>query len=130
MRFFNSIKLWAKHLKRDVIMLWFAQRHPLTPWLVKLLCIITVAYGLSPIDLIPDFIPVLGYLDDVLLLPAFIWLAIKLLPAPVIDECRMQAEQWITNAQAKLVSYVGAAAIILLWLAALYTGWWYYQSWF
>lgn len=128
MTFFNSIKLWAKRLKRDVIMLWFAQRHPATPWLVKLLCIITVAYALSPIDLIPDFIPVLGYLDDVLLLPAFIWLAIKLLPPPIIDECRIQAEQWITNKQARPVSYVGAAAIIVLWLAALYAGWWFYQS--
>ena len=63
--------------------LWFACRHPATPWAPKILCLFVVGYALSPIDLIPDFIPVLGYLDDVLLLPGLIWLAVRLLPPAV-----------------------------------------------
>lgn len=125
----NSIKRWAKRIKRDAVMLWFARRHPDTPFLAKALCFIAVAYALSPIDLIPDFIPVLGYLDDALLLPAMIWLAVRLLPAQVIETCRAQAEQWMTDQQAKPTSYVGAAAVIVVWLTVLYLFWlWYGQQ--
>lgn len=66
---FETIRAWARHIKRDSMTLWFAYRDPKTPLLVKLLCVCVVAYALSPIDLIPDFIPVLGYVDDALLLP-------------------------------------------------------------
>ena len=79
-----AIAAWARSVKRDVIMLWFARRHPDTPLLAKALCIFAAAYALSPIDLIPDFIPVLGYVDDALLLPALIWLAVRLLPGHVM----------------------------------------------
>jgi uncharacterized membrane protein YkvA (DUF1232 family) len=122
MTILESIKVWAKRIKRDAVMLWFARRHPKTPVMAKALCVFTVAYALSPIDLIPDFIPVLGYIDDALLLPALIWLAARLLPSNVIVECRIQAEEWMSN-ENKPTSYIGAVAIVLIWLALVFLGW-------
>jgi uncharacterized membrane protein YkvA (DUF1232 family) len=90
---------------------------------VKLLCLFVVAYALSPIDLIPDFIPVLGYLDDVLLLPGMIWLAVRLLPPAVLEDSRLRAEAWMTEQGRKPVSKVGAAVIVLLWAAAAAGAW-------
>jgi uncharacterized membrane protein YkvA (DUF1232 family) len=119
----ESITLWAKRIKRDAVMLWFARRHPDTPIFAKALCIFAVAYALSPIDLIPDFIPVVGYIDDALLLPALIWLAIKLLPANVIVECRIQADRWMLEQKAKPTSYVGAVVIVGIWICTIYLGW-------
>lgn len=124
----EKIKVWAKRIKRDAVMLWFARKHPDTPFLAKALCIFTVAYALSPIDLIPDFIPVLGYVDDALLLPALIWLAVRLLPAHVIQESRGQAEEWMAKENTKPTSYIGAVVIVAVWLAVLYTGWWWYSQ--
>jgi uncharacterized membrane protein YkvA (DUF1232 family) len=118
-----SIKNWARRIKRDAVMLWFARSHPQTPFFTKALCILTVAYALSPIDLVPDFIPVLGYLDDAILLPAMIWLAVRLLPDDVVSECRAKAEEWIEKQNAKPSSYAGAAAIVLLWVAVAYLVW-------
>ena len=88
MRLTDHLRTWAKRIKRNGVTLWFAGQHPSTPWHAKALGVLVVAYALSPIDLIPDLIPVLGYLDDVLLLPALIWLAIRLLPSTVLTECR------------------------------------------
>ncbi|KRB89994.1 YkvA family protein [Noviherbaspirillum sp. Root189] len=122
----ESMRTWARRIKRDAVMLWFARRHPDTPLLAKALCIFTVAYALSPIDLIPDFIPVLGYVDDVLLLPSFIWLAVRLLPHHVIQECRVQAEAWMEKEKAKPASYAGAIGIVLIWIAVLGLCWWYF----
>ncbi|HTN65666.1 MAG TPA: YkvA family protein [Burkholderiaceae bacterium] len=124
----ETIRAWAKRIKRDAVMLWFARRHPDTPFLAKALCVFAVAYALSPIDLIPDFIPVLGYVDDALLLPALIWLAVRLLPARVIQECRVQAEEWMVEEKTKPTSYAGAAAIVVIWLTILYLGWWWYSQ--
>ncbi len=93
----SAISAWARRIKRDALMLWFARRHPDTPFGTKVLCIFAVAYSLSPIDLIPDFIPILGYIDDALLLPALIWLAIRLLPAHVIETCRKEADSWLAR---------------------------------
>ncbi len=123
----ESIRIWARRIKRDAVMLWFARRHPDTPFLPKVLCVFTVAYALSPIDLIPDFIPVLGYVDDALLLPSLIWLAVRLLPAHVIHECRAQAEEWMAREKAKPTSYAGAVAIVTIWVAVLYLCWWWYS---
>ena len=130
MTIIESITTWAKRIKRDAVMLWFAQKHPDTPFLAKAISVFTVAYALSPIDLIPDFIPVLGYVDDALLLPALIWLAVRLLPAHVVQECRAQAEEWMMRANAKPTSYAGAAAIVVIWLAAVYFGlcWYSHRS--
>ncbi|MBC7437571.1 MAG: DUF1232 domain-containing protein [Bdellovibrionales bacterium] len=111
----DTLKAWASQLKRDGITLWFAGRHPLTPWHARALGIFVVAYALSPIDLIPDFIPVLGYLDDVLLLPGLIWLAIRLLPPVVLADCRRQADEWATSRHARPVSWMGAVVIVLMW---------------
>lgn len=118
-----SIKTWAKRIKRDAVTLWFARNHPDTPFFTKALCLLTVAYALSPIDLIPDFIPVLGYLDDAILLPAMIWLAVKLLPSQVVSDCRVQAEAWMENQKTKPESYAGAVVIVILWIALAYLGW-------
>lgn len=117
MVFTHQIRSWAKRIKRDAVTLWFAGKHPLTPWYAKALGLFVVAYALSPIDLIPDFIPVLGYLDDVLLLPALIWLAVRLLPADVLADCRAQADAWIKGEGAKPASRIGAVLIVSLWLA-------------
>lgn len=84
----TNLKTWAKRIKRDGVTLWFAGKHPRTPWYAKALGLFVVAYALSPIDLIPDFIPVLGYLDDVILLPVLIWVTVKLLPSEVLTQCR------------------------------------------
>ncbi len=120
---FESIKAWARRIKRDAVMLWFARRHPQTPLLAKLLSAAAVAYVLSPIDLIPDFIPVLGYLDEVILVPVFIWTIVRLLPEPVVLACREQADAWMREQHAKPVSYVGAALIIAIWAATAYWIW-------
>ena len=110
-------------------MLWFARRHPDTPLLAKLLCLLTVAYALSPIDLIPDFVPVLGLLDELILLPLMIWLAVRMLPAQVVDACRAQAGEWLEQRGAKPRSYAGAILIVLLWVGVAYALWrWLWQG--
>ena len=76
----DRLKNWAGRIKRDIAVLWLAARHPAVPWLAKAVAAATVAYALSPIDLIPDFVPVLGYLDDLLIVPAGILLAVRLIP--------------------------------------------------
>ena len=119
----DRIKSWARRIKRDGVTLWFAARHPGTPWHAKALGLFVVAYALSPIDLIPDFIPVLGYLDDVLLLPALIWLAVKLLPASVLAQCRAQADAWMAEKGAKPRSLAGVALVVMLWLALGVAAW-------
>jgi uncharacterized membrane protein YkvA (DUF1232 family) len=116
MAIFQSIKSWASRIKRDAVTLWFAYRHPGTPWFAKALAAFVVAYALSPIDLIPDFIPVLGYVDDALLLPALIWLNIRLIPAPVLEECRAQADKWMKEQGTKPRSIAGAVIIVGIWI--------------
>ncbi|AGU50054.1 hypothetical protein VAPA_1c29600 [Variovorax paradoxus B4] len=126
MAIFQRIRQWASRIKRDAVTLWFAYRHPGTPWFAKLLAAFVVAYALSPIDLIPDFIPVLGYLDDALLLPGLIWLNIRLIPADVLEECRQRADQWMKEQGAKPRSIAGAVLILAIWIG-LGTGLW---AWF
>ena len=76
----NRLKTWARRMKRDTLALYLASRDPRVPWYAKAMAITTAAYAFSPIDLIPDFIPVLGYLDELVILPLFIWLTIRLVP--------------------------------------------------
>lgn len=95
-------------------MLYLAARHPMTPWYARLLAAGVAAYALSPIDLIPDFIPVVGYLDDLLIVPAGIALAIKLIPPSVMEECRQRARDSFENGRP--VSRGAAAAVIITWL--------------
>jgi uncharacterized membrane protein YkvA (DUF1232 family) len=113
----GRLRRWAAALKRDVLALWFAYRHPGTPLAAKLLAMLIVAYALSPIDLIPDFVPVLGYLDELILLPGAIYLAIKLIPGHVLQQCRAQAAAWDAGQNSRPRSYAAAAVIVLIWVA-------------
>jgi uncharacterized membrane protein YkvA (DUF1232 family) len=112
----QEIRRWARRVKRDAVTLWFACRHSDTSWLPKALAAFVVAYALSPIDLIPDFIPVLGYVDDALLLPGLIWLAIGLMPKDVLAECRAQADDWMRRGEGKPCSSWGIAFVVAVWL--------------
>ncbi|HVG49964.1 MAG TPA: DUF1232 domain-containing protein [Rubellimicrobium sp.] len=112
---FVRLKAWARRIRRDVLALWIAARDPRTPWAARALCAAIAAYALSPIDLIPDIIPVLGLLDEAILLPGLILLAIRLVPAPLMEEFRTEAER----RQDRPVSRLGAVAVIALWLLAL-----------
>ena len=115
----------CKNLKAETFALYLAARDPRTPWYAKLLVAGIVAYAFSPIDLIPDFVPVLGYLDDLILIPLGIVLAIKLVPHSVLAECRAQAQETILSG--KFVSRAAGAVIIVIWLliAALCFYWIY-----
>lgn len=117
------LKNRARLLKRDIVTLWFAYRHPQMPLSAKIAAILIVAYAFSPIDLIPDFIPVLGFLDEVILLPACIWLTLKLIPEPVVVECRSQAQAWIEARRPRPRNYIAAAIFIALWTGALWLLW-------
>jgi len=119
----QRLKTWARLLKSDVVALWFACRHPGTPLTAKIAAVLIVAYAFSPIDLIPDFIPVLGYLDDIILLPVAIWLTLKLLPEPVMTECRQQAQSWLDQHQPKPRNYFAAAIFVAVWIATAWLIW-------
>lgn len=114
----EKLRTWARRIKRDGVTLWFAGKHPMTPWYAKALGAFVVAYALSPIDLIPDFIPVLGYVDDVLLLPALVWLAVKLLPSEVVHDSRRQADAWMQTQGQKPTSRAGVVFVLTMWLMA------------
>jgi uncharacterized membrane protein YkvA (DUF1232 family) len=90
-RWIAGLKVWAQRLEKEVLALYYAYRDPRTPWYAKLFCAFIITMTVSPIDLIPDFIPVLGYLDDALFLPLGIWIAIKMIPASVMAESREKA---------------------------------------
>lgn len=110
----ESLKQRARRLKQETLVLYLAARHPSTPWYARALAAGVAAYALSPIDLIPDFIPVIGYLDDLLIVPAGIALAIRLVPAPVMAECRARAEE--AFAQGRPVSRAAAIAVVITWI--------------
>lgn len=114
MRVFARLKDWASRLKRDVVALWLAARDPRVPWHAKAVAAAVAAYALSPIDLIPDFIPVLGLVDDLLIVPLGVLLAIKLVPPAVMEDLRTEAAR-----QRKPRSTAGLIAVLVLWLAAL-----------
>jgi len=110
----SAAKRWARAIKRDVLAVYLAARDPRTPWGVRVLAMAVAAYALSPIDLIPDFIPVLGYLDDLLIVPLGILLVVRLIPPELLAEYRTAA----ARRSARPVSMVAAAAMVVLWLAA------------
>lgn len=111
----KKAKAWAKALKRDIVALWLAARDPRVPLSAKLVAGAVAAYALSPIDLIPDFIPVLGYLDDLILVPVGILIAIRLVPQELMSEFRLAAEQ----RSGRPVSCSGLAFILAIWLACI-----------
>ena len=108
------LKGWARAIKRDVHALWLAARDPRAPWYARALALGLAAYALSPVDLIPDFVPVPGYLDDAILLPLGILVAVRLVPLAVMAEHRATA----AAAAARPVSRAGAAFIVAVWIAA------------
>ncbi len=125
MGWLEGLRQRARALKDQTYVLYLAARHPRTPWYAKLLVAGIVAYAFSPIDLIPDFIPVLGLLDDLVLIPLGIWLAIRLVPPLVLAECRLRARE-----RRKLVSRAAGAVIVAIWLALVGLGlWWAWRLW-
>ena len=122
----ERLKLWARIIRSDVATLWLAVRHPAVPWHAKAMAAATVAYALSPIDLIPDFIPVLGYLDDLIIVPLGIMISIRFIPNDVLAQLRAHAAA-ISKPPA---SRIGMAAVLVVWLlAGLAIGWWFYRLW-
>lgn len=121
MSLLRSAKDWARSIKRDVVAVYFAARHPRTPWWLRLLALTVAAYALSPIDLIPDFIPILGYLDDLLIVPLGLMLVMRLLPPDILAESRARAAALLQRPR----SWMAAGLFVLLWLvgAALLLYW-------
>lgn len=120
---FSKLKECARHLKSETFALYLAARHPQTPWYAKIFVAGVVAYAFSPIDLIPDFVPVLGLLDDLILVPIGIAIAIRMIPPAVLTECRVRAQAMM--ADEKPSSRVAAIVIIGIWVlvAALFALW-------
>ena len=107
-----DLKNKASALKRETTALWFALRDPRTPWAARIVGALVVAYALSPIDLIPDFIPVLGLLDDLILLPLGIALCVRLIPADVFEDARRRA----IDAERQPANRIAAVVIVLIWI--------------
>jgi uncharacterized membrane protein YkvA (DUF1232 family) len=117
------LRRWARELKAQLLTLWFCKSDPETPWLAKIIAALVVAYAFSPIDLIPDFIPVIGYLDDLVLVPLGIYLALRLIPDHVLAASRQKADLWLAEKRNKPRNYVAAALIVLLWIAFAFGTW-------
>jgi uncharacterized membrane protein YkvA (DUF1232 family) len=113
-KFIEPWKGWARQLKVEVYALYLAYRDPRVPWIARIFTACVVAYAFSPIDLIPDFIPVLGYLDDLILIPLGIRIALSMIPSEVMAESRKQAQEIIN--QGKPLNYAAAVFIILIWV--------------
>ncbi|QYO76056.1 YkvA family protein [Devosia salina] len=119
--FIGRAKSWARGVKRDVVALWIAARDLRTPVIAKVAAACVAAYALSPVDLIPDFVPVLGYLDDLLIVPLGILLAVKLIPVPLMSDFRLEA----SKREGKPISRVGLAVVVFIWvLGAALSAWW------
>lgn len=114
---FDRLKNWASHLKKETYALYFAYRDPRVPWYVKALIAFVVAHTLSPIDLIPDFIPVLGYLDDLIITPLGLAIALKLIPAVVMEEARLKAESSLIDGGN--IKRRGLIIVISIWIVSL-----------
>ncbi|CAI2443410.1 Uncharacterized conserved protein [Serratia ficaria] len=112
---FGWLRRWDKGIRRDIYALWLAARDRRTPWYAKLIALLVAGYAVSPIDLIPDFIPVLGYLDDVIVVPLGIMLAVRLIPKPLMAELREKAQKRLDNPTGRMA----AVMIILLWILCL-----------
>lgn len=117
MAILNNIKNKAKELMQELVVLHLANKNPRTPWTAKALIVLIIGYALSPIDFIPDFIPIIGLLDDLILLPFGIYLAIKLIPKEVLEASRIQAKTYQWN---KKKSLVAGIFIALLWIIICY----------
>lgn len=112
---FKKIKHYLGQLKQDVLVLWFAIRSPNTPTIPKILAFLAVAYAFSPIDLIPDFIPILGYVDDLILIPIMVFLILKMIPNSVLQTARVEANEWLIQNKAKPTNRYGLIIIFFIW---------------
>ena len=110
----QALQQQARKLKKETYAIYLACKDPRVPWYAKLLAGCIVAYAFSPIDLIPDFIPIIGYLDDLIIVPLLIWLALKMIPAAVLNECREKAEA--AMGQGKPSSKIAAVIIVMIWI--------------
>lgn len=115
MQLISKAKLWAKSLRRDIVALWLAARDRRVPWYAKAVAGGVAAYALSPIDLIPDFIPVLGYLDDLLIVPLGIMLAVRLIPSDVMAELRVDAAARLERPSSR----AGLIVILAIWVCCI-----------
>lgn len=115
--FVNKIYNYIDILKLDSIALWFSTKHPETSFLIKIFIWFVVAYALSPIDLIPDFIPILGLLDDLILLAITVTFAVKLIPVKVLGRCRALAQQWFDRQKKHPTVYYGAFIVVAIWIS-------------
>jgi len=121
-----DIKAWARGLKREVYAIYLAAQSPRVPWYTKCLAMAVVGYAVSPIDLIPDFIPVLGYVDDLIIVPLGIWLVLSLIPEEVMTAGRARADEAVTGPHGK----TAAVAIITIWIVgAASLGWSAFAYW-
>ena len=114
---FERIKAKVEELKYDVSALYLVYKRKDVPVYAKIMIVVTIAYALSPIDLIPDFIPVLGYLDDIILVPFFIYISLKLIPKEIMAECREQAKDLWQNGRPKKWYY--AIPIVIIWVVVV-----------
>ena len=121
----SGIRQWARALKRDIHAVALAARDPRVPWYARALAIAVAGYALSPIDLIPDFIPVLGYLDDLILVPLGLWAVLRLIPPDVLAEYRVIADA----RSARPVSWLAAAVIVTIWIAVAAGALWLAADW-
>ncbi|MGA5712165.1 YkvA family protein [Bacillus bombysepticus] len=110
----QKMKKWARNLKKQLLVLYLAYRDERVPWYAKLFTMLVVAYAFSPIDLIPDFIPILGYLDDLILVPLGVYLALKLIPKEVLEDCKRKVEERQTISKPK--NWITGIIIITLWI--------------
>ena len=113
---FQKLKQKIDDLKVELLAVWFAYRDPRTPWYAKIWSALVAGYAFSPIDLIPDFIPIIGYLDDALIVPLGIMIAIKLIPKEVMADTRIKAKDWIEQRKQKPQNKTMAVLIVLLWI--------------
>ena len=110
----QALQQQARKLKKETYAIYLACKDPRVPWYAKLLAGCIVAYAFSPIDLIPDFIPIIGYLDDLIIVPLLIWLVLKMIPVAVLNECREKAE---AMSGGKPTSKIAAVIIVAIWIA-------------
>lgn len=117
MELFRKIKVKAKELKRDIRALYLAYKRQDVTWYAKAFAALVIGYALSPIDLVPDFIPILGYLDDLILIPLGIHLALKLIPEKIMMECRSKSSEAFATGKPK--NWIAGSIIILLWVTVV-----------
>jgi uncharacterized membrane protein YkvA (DUF1232 family) len=125
--FFDSLEATARRLKQKTYTLYLAYRHPSTPWYARILAAIVVAYAFSPIDLVPDFIPLLGYLDDLILVPLGIALTLKMIPEDVLTEARAKAEKSFRDGKPR--NWAAGAIILLIWIGLASLGILWFLRW-